>query len=177
MARWYFSHQIVEARFVARRHAQHDGCVAGRVQCGRSGPRLSRLESGREAAPAPRAELSSTRVAISSGTPSAPEGCVRCAFSCPDLGLLPVPARRGVNRWTAAAAGSAFRGSGRLDSRRSAARRLDRSSPAARPGTGHKPLPRRGGSRRHGGLIWLSSASLSFAAGAQASPGERQDWP
>src|SRR5580698_7169890 len=39
--------------------------------------------SGREAGPVPKAELSSTRVAISSGTPSLPEGCANCRLSSP----------------------------------------------------------------------------------------------
>ena len=39
------------------------------------------IEPGHDAAPAPRAELSRTRLAISSGTPSAAEGCARASVS------------------------------------------------------------------------------------------------
>src|ERR1700722_542002 len=41
------------------------------------------LESGRVPGPTPKAELSSTRVAISSGTPTLTEGCELCALSRP----------------------------------------------------------------------------------------------
>src|ERR1700690_3236144 len=54
---------------------------------------VSALEPGREAAPAPRAELSSTKVAISSGTRFAAEGCAPRADSIAFSGLdLPVAA-------------------------------------------------------------------------------------
>ena len=45
----------------------------------------SGLEPGHRAAPTPRAELSRTRLAISSGTPSAAEGCASGAVSGPEF--------------------------------------------------------------------------------------------
>src|ERR1017187_2795051 len=59
---------------------------------------VSALEPGRAAAPAPRAELSSTKVAISSGTRFAAEGCAPCADSIAVSGLgipVAVPLGRG----------------------------------------------------------------------------------
>ena len=93
MARWYFStRKLKQDSSPAATRSITAASLAGSRPAWE--PALgSGLESGREAVPAPRAELSRTRVAISSGTPSAPEGCAPCVFSCPVSALeFPVEA-------------------------------------------------------------------------------------
>ena len=55
--------------------------LAGSRLTGFSPPAVPGRRSGRAAGPAPRTGLSRTRVAISSGTPSGPEGCAERAVS------------------------------------------------------------------------------------------------
>ena len=82
MARWYLATRKLKLdSSPAATRSMMAASLAGSTPACK--PALgSGLESGREADPAPKAELSSTRVAISSGTPSAPEGCAICTLSC-----------------------------------------------------------------------------------------------
>ena len=79
-----FLHQEIEARLVARSHPQHHRRVACRVQFGMVAGGWPR-PCVRPRRPAPRADLSRTMVAMSSGTPFSSEGCAISAISSPFL--------------------------------------------------------------------------------------------